>query len=993
MQSFATTTENTTEFLGGCGTEEEPYLISTWDHLDNVRNYPDAYYELVCNLEGAPENEVFESIPFDGCFDGNGFWINANLILKQNFDDTNSLFATNKGTIQNVGIKGETWMSLLNNNEGTVLNCYSEINANFTGDSTNCGAIVNTNSAQGVIQECGFTGHITVGGSYIVLGAIVGANSGVIQTCYNLGDIDWSSQYSDCRNYVAGIAGRNNGVIKSSFNSGVISVQCYDSYVGGIAGENQCGGISKCYNTGTITASDFVGGITGGNGYNSNISKCYNTGTITGSDYDVGGIAGYNAYNSNISKCYNTGTITASDYVGGIAGGNGYDCYINECYNTGSINCSGRGGGIVGVGYSDSNITNCYTFTGVPHNQSYYSGFDFTNTWFLDSNTGYDYPQLVSNPQVQASEISLLSRPTNTEFIEDTIPDLSDGKVKVVYGNGYEVEKNLVCDMFPELDVTKPGTQTVPLQYGICKSDVTITFTVIEKELISISMATLPNKTTYVLGQEFDFSGATVALNYNNNTTEIIPISEIGGMSCEEMHVGNVGIELAHGGFRTSFYMTVRDKVVKKISVNSPTKLSYIEAQELDVAGGSVNVIYESEDDYTEQIELTLDMVSGYNKNQVGIQTLTVAYSGKTTTFVVNVRARTLTGMEWVSMPNKLTYLEGRDMLDVSGGQIYAAYNNGTSEVINLTTDMIQGFDNTAVGTQELTVCLGNRRLAYSVEIVPKSLVEIQISQNPNKDIYKIGEETVDVFGGKVLLAYNNDTTEEIVMTENMVSGLDATSAGIKDVVVTYGGKTTSFSVEVIDMIIQSEDIKCLKGSTIQVPIYLTNGSGFSYLKLKVFYDIMALELVSVENQELVSGMFTTSQSVSTNPYVMSWSSAADMEEDGCIVILTFKVLEDAPIGDYNIDITCAEASDQNLNDVTFIVEDAQVTICDYILGDVNRDNVVNGKDATLLMRYLAEWDVTIDLMAANVDSDNVVNGKDLVLLMQYLAEWDVTLG
>ena len=44
-------TENTTEFLGGNGTEENPYLISNKTHLNNVRNYLDAHFKMVADIE------------------------------------------------------------------------------------------------------------------------------------------------------------------------------------------------------------------------------------------------------------------------------------------------------------------------------------------------------------------------------------------------------------------------------------------------------------------------------------------------------------------------------------------------------------------------------------------------------------------------------------------------------------------------------------------------------------------------------------------------------------------------------------------------------------------------------------------------------------------------------------------------------------------------------------------------------------------------------
>ena len=44
-------------------------------------------------------------------------------------------------------------------------------------------------------------------------------------------------------------------------------------------------------------------------------------------------------------------------------------------------------------------------------------------------------------------------------------------------------------------------------------------------------------------------------------------------------------------------------------------------------------------------------------------------------------------------------------------------------------------------------------------------------------------------------------------------------------------------------------------------------------------------------------------------------------------------------------------------------------------------------------MQYLAERDVPLNVLAADADADGAVTGKDAALLLQYLAEWDVVLG
>jgi len=129
--------------------------------------------------------------------------------------------------------------------------------------------------------------------------------------------------------------------------------------VGGIAGYNS-GGISFCFNTGSVnSATTRVGGISGQN-YKGAISQCYNTGNISGTDYSVGGISGYNDSGA-ISYCYNTGNVTGIPYVGGIAGVSSGT--TTNCYNSGSVTGSSNVGAIIGSQGTSSTagiISNCY---------------------------------------------------------------------------------------------------------------------------------------------------------------------------------------------------------------------------------------------------------------------------------------------------------------------------------------------------------------------------------------------------------------------------------------------------------------------------------------------------------------------------------------------------------------------------------------------------------------------------------------------------------
>lgn len=68
------------------------------------------------------------------------------------------------------------------------------------------------------------------------------------------------------------------------------------------------------------------------------------------------------------------------------------------------------------------------------------------------------------------------------------------------------------------------------------------------------------------------------------------------------------------------------------------------------------------------------------------------------------------------------------------------------------------------------------------------------------------------------------------------------------------------------------------------------------------------------------------------------------------------------------------------------------VELPDSVHGDINMDESINNKDLGLLMQYLNNWDVEINIDAADVNGDSSVNNKDYGLLMQYLNNWDVEL-
>lgn len=116
-------------------------------------------------------------------------------------------------------------------------------------------------------------------------------------------------------------------------------------------------------------------------------------------------------------------------------------------------------------------------------------------------------------------------------------------------------------------------------------------------------------------------------------------------------------------------------------------------------------------------------------------------------------------------------------------------------------------------------------------------------------------------------------------------------------------------------------------GETVTVEVAITENPGVAYLKLKVDYNADKLTLISAENTGLLPGRFVTSPNTSVRPYVLTWSSAANAVEDGVIVKLTFRIAEDAPMGDTQVSLTVAECYTDTLEDVTLATLPATVSV------------------------------------------------------------------
>ena len=258
----------------GNGTEAEPFILKTADHLAWFRDYVNAGktsacakiaddvevidMSSVCHKADA-EKQVAElswtpigSKKYQGTFDGNGKTI-RNLFISSTSNEIGFFGCAADCRIKNITFD----------------------NAKVKGNDNSSTGILAGYAGSCVIENIKTTGNCSVEGNYDT-GGIAGRANGNISNC------------------------ENHAIVKGLHSVGGIVGICFDS-------ENS---ITSCANYGEITGTeDFVGGIIGYFGEGS-LQNSTNNGNITG-DARVGNLIGY-ANICNINNVLGIGNITAN---------------------------------------------------------------------------------------------------------------------------------------------------------------------------------------------------------------------------------------------------------------------------------------------------------------------------------------------------------------------------------------------------------------------------------------------------------------------------------------------------------------------------------------------------------------------------------------------------------------------------------------------------------------------------------------------------------
>lgn len=449
------------------------------------------------------------------------------------------------------------------------------------------------------------------------------------------------------------------------------------------------------------------------------------------------------------------------------------------------------------------------------------------------------YKTVTVKEPLALNHLEVISTKTKYVIGQDFDPESLD--ITAYYNDDSSKKLNYNDVTITGFDSSSLGEKTITVTYKEDNKTVSTTFKIeiIEKEVKDIVL-TPPTKVKYVEGQSLDLTGGKVIVSYNDDTSEKIDLTSDMVSGFDKDHLGKQTITVTYQGKTATFEVEVIKKEATKIElVTPPDKAEYIRGQKLNLEGARIKVTYNDGD--TKLIDVTEKMCSGFDSSSLGQKTVTITYENKTVSFTVNVVERILT-LITTDGAIKTEYIEGQP-LDISNLKVIALYNDGTSEVIDASMDMISGYDANVIGKQTITVTYKGKTTTFEINVKAKSVTKIEVT-SPNKLEYIEGQG-LDLSGGKVKVFYDNGTSEEISLTDDMISGYDASIVGKQTIIVTYQGKTATFDVNVIEKVITKIEMNSLPN---KVNYLVDQKFEINGATIKVYYNDGSEEIVNVDS-------------------------------------------------------------------------------------------------------------------------------------------------
>ena len=317
--------------------------------------------------------------------------------------------------------------------------------------------------------------------------------------------------------------------------------------------------------------------------------------------------------------------------------------------------------------------------------------------------------------------------------------------------------------------------------------------------------------TSFFVDDDFSSSGLITTAYFSNGLhTQVEP--EFSGYDMSK--AGNYTVTVSYTENKVtksdSYSITVSEVVPTEIVLSGTYDTTFIEGTAFNYEGLVITCKYNNNTEKT----VTPTSVTGYDSSKLGSQTITVTYVEKgvtlTKTYEVTVTAAVPDSLEIIQEPTKTDYFVG-DTFSGAGIVAKCTLNNGS--IIDVSDEVtFSGYNMSNAGKQTVTVSYtdGDKTVndTYSIEVTAILLESIEITSDPDKLEYYVGDE-LDTTGLVVEASYNNSDSKTVQPTE--LSGYDMSVAGNQTVTVTYKeneiSKTDTFGITVTAVEVSSIEL------------------------------------------------------------------------------------------------------------------------------------------------------------------------------------------
>ena len=406
-----------------------------------------------------------------------------------------------------------------------------------------------------------------------------------------------------------------------------------------------------------------------------------------------------------------------------------------------------------------------------------------------------------------------ITKPTKTNYNHGEELDLTGGKIEVTTASGLSkevpiegsmiTENGTTVNMSPSKDdygenTTVTKILTITYEEGGKKETASYSI-IIVNDVKSITMHQTP-KTSYNVNDLLDITDGEILVTRAVGKPEAKEITKdmvTGFDSTKENTKLTLTVSYTENGITktTTYDVSVKDSV-ESISIKAnPDKTEYNYGEDLDLTGATISVVKGSG---TIEIPVTEDMVSGYDKEKLGEQTIKVTYGGEEATFKVTVK-------DYVKdiilvNPDKTEYQYG-ESLDLTGGSVQKVMASGAAvAAVPLTDDSVtlSTFNPNQSGIQTIKVTYEGKTKTFDVN-VKDTITGIELQGIPETK-YKYGED-FKISNLKLNIhKLSGDVT--IPVTQDMIKGYEKNKLGSQVVKIEYEGQTiTTINVEVIDYV------------------------------------------------------------------------------------------------------------------------------------------------------------------------------------------------